>query len=515
MNNGESWQVMASRLRERDHDPAYANAPVLDAYARISKSPDGDLEKTDRQLTDVLAAILGRRARLGEVLSDANLSAWKLTGKRPGWRRLVERLRTGASAGVLAWHTDRMMRQPRDLEELIDLANAGATVGTCFGEYRLDDADSRFQLRILTAAACKASDDTSRRQKRKHEAMRLSGKVNGGRRSFGWQGVAPRVDGDRDWRVPESQVTAERAAILWGSQAVADGATLAAVAREWTARGLVSADGKAFTPTGVRGVLLRASNAALIEHDGVVVGRVRDVEPIVDEQLFGAVRAVFAARKRGRPVGERHVLAGVMRCGLCEAKMAGGTRSDKTYPDGQQRRRYRCGNPLCAAVSIDARAAEEWARELTATMLADPQRANQVARRSAELAKVDTAITSAEETGRALAAKLGAGTMPLDRYEAAVGPLDERLIALYAQRDALVAAGAGQVAQPADVATLLAKWDAGDVDERRRLVGGALPHGIACAKGTPGGWSSADERLARIDAPRASGRPRRTAADQG
>ncbi|MCW2501983.1 MAG: recombinase family protein, partial [Actinomycetia bacterium] len=88
-----AWELVALVRRARDHDAAYADAPVLDAYARISRNPlTGDLEKTDRQLADVLASIRGRRARLGEVLRDDNKSAWSRKARRDGWDALVARL---------------------------------------------------------------------------------------------------------------------------------------------------------------------------------------------------------------------------------------------------------------------------------------------------------------------------------------------------------------------------------------------------------------------------------------
>lgn len=112
-----------AKLASRDDDPQYADALVLDAYARISKSPEtGDLEKTDRQLADILDNIERRHARLGQVLRDDNKSAWRVNAKRPDFEVLTKRLESGQSNGVVCWHTDRLMRQPRDLENLIDLS---------------------------------------------------------------------------------------------------------------------------------------------------------------------------------------------------------------------------------------------------------------------------------------------------------------------------------------------------------------------------------------------------------
>src|SRR4051794_29033897 len=109
--------ALVDLLRARDTDPAYKDAPILDVYGRISNNPEtGETEKVDRQLEDTLKEVLRRHARLGAVLRDDGRSAWSLTAKRPDWDELVQRLEKRVSSGVIAWHTDRLMRQPKDLE---------------------------------------------------------------------------------------------------------------------------------------------------------------------------------------------------------------------------------------------------------------------------------------------------------------------------------------------------------------------------------------------------------------
>ena len=64
---------------------------------------------------------------LGKELPDG-ASAWKRGSRRPGWDKLLERLRSGASQGVVVWNIDRLLRSPWDLETLIDLGNKGYRV---------------------------------------------------------------------------------------------------------------------------------------------------------------------------------------------------------------------------------------------------------------------------------------------------------------------------------------------------------------------------------------------------
>jgi len=466
---------LVAALRERDADPAYEAAPVLDAYARISISVDGETEKTDRQLLDVLRAISARGARLGEVHRDDNMSAWKRSGTRPGWRALMARFEDKTIDGVVAWHLDRMWRQPRDLEAWLDLADKGAMVASCFGEYQLDDADHRFILRILVAAACKASDDASRRQKRKHEAMREAGRSNGGARAFGHQTPPPGKP------IPADQLQAERDAVAWAASALLDGASMPAVADEFNRRGVLTVTGRDWYSGTVRTMILKARHAGLLEHDG---RRALDVDPIITVEDYAALAAMFRARstgKRGRPTGPggQYVLSGVLHCARCSTAMGAMVRpAHRPGPDGDPYVTYRCPAHGCGSNTISGHAVTAWAKTQMITNLTDSSHARMVARRSAALVRVDDGIAAAARDAVALAGKWGAGGMALEEWDAASAALKARQTRLRDDRAALVAAGAGGLDGPADVAALNAKWAAGNVDQRRRMLLSAMPFGI-------------------------------------
>jgi hypothetical protein len=91
-----------------------------------------ELEKIDDQWADNLTMIERSGAVLGEQLSDG-LSAWKRQVRRPGCERLLQRAASGESDGIVVWHTDRLFRQPRDLERLIDLGDRGFRVSSAHG----------------------------------------------------------------------------------------------------------------------------------------------------------------------------------------------------------------------------------------------------------------------------------------------------------------------------------------------------------------------------------------------
>ena len=488
-------QTLIAALRERDNDPAYAHSPVLDAYARISISIDGETEKVDRQLLDVLRAITSRGARLGEIHRDDNMSAWSRKGKRPGWRALMARFEAKAMDGVIAWHVDRMMRQSRDLEKLIDLADGGAIVATCYGEHHLDDSDDRFILRILVAAANKASDDASRRQKRKHEAMRDAGQSNGGNRAFGHQTPA----GSKAKAITADQLQVERDAVAWSVSALLDGASKPAVADELNRRGVRTATGLTWYGQMIGDMVLKPRHAGLLP-DGRPA---HDVEAIITPADYHALAAMFAARstgKRGRPEGPtgKYVLSGVLFC-VCGSGMSAAARPEQRPDvDGQPYAVYRC--PAYAGDhgnSIGGHSIVAWARAQMIAVLSDRDHARAVARRSAALERLDDQIATAKRDTASLAAKWGAGDMDPDEWEAARAALKARRARLDDDRTALLSSGAASLDTPSDAAQLAADWAHGTVDQRRRLLLSAMPFGIGVE---PAGYSRPPaDRLFIID----------------
>ena len=471
-------------LRLRDTDPAYADAPLLDAYGRISRDPEtGETEKVDRQLFDCLRDVQRRHARLGEVLRDDGISAWRLNAKRPGWNDLVARLESRTSTGVITWHTDRLMRQPRDLERLIAFGEAGLLVASCHGDYNLSNADDRFTLRVLTAATAKESDSTSRRFKRKAEAMRASGHKSGGGRALGEPGsVAGQV-------VPAERVAAERAAIAWAVRGHLDGLSLESVAAEWNKRGLTTTRGNTWGPRAVVGVLKSPRLAGFVAHHGHPVGRLVGVEPIVSEQDWQHVVALFASRRRGRPPAEPYLLSGGhLLCYFCRQKMSGHLVGNKPFADGSPRRLYLCRKQGqgCGHISISQPRTDAAVREMVIRVLADPRHAKQLARRSAKLIEAEGRLSEAREMARELSARLGEGKLSLDRYDAAMSPLDARIARLAAEVESLRLVGGDVATRRASAAEVAAEWDdpATTVAQRRLMVRSVAPRGIVVRPAT-------------------------------
>ncbi|HET9257091.1 MAG TPA: recombinase family protein [Pseudonocardiaceae bacterium] len=147
--------------------PGWAGEPAA-IYCRISRARDEDQTGVDRQerLCRDVAGRLGLVIVPGCVFVDNNRSAWQRNRCRPGWDGLLEVIRAARVGHVIVYHPDQLMRQPRDLEELLTLSEEHEI--TLHGQANcrdLSDPDDRFFLRIEVAHACRSSADTSRRQR--------------------------------------------------------------------------------------------------------------------------------------------------------------------------------------------------------------------------------------------------------------------------------------------------------------------------------------------------------------
>lgn len=462
---------------------------MYDSYARLSWNPTTrELEKIEDQWADNDGVIDRLGGLLGEQLSDG-LSAWKRNVKRPGWERLLERVANGESDGIVIWHTDRLFRQPRDLERLIELGDKGFLVASAHGTRNLADPDDRFILRIEVAHAARSSDDTSRRIKRRFQTLREHGQTTGGARRFGFPGLVPlsqkQVEelanqGKERPVIPDDQVAAERQALR---DAVADHlagvASYQQIADRWNAANLVTANGIRWTAVAVRNVFVRPINAGLIEHDGAVVGQLEG-EPILDLATFEKIRAVRASRRQGRGPSESYVGTGVLRCGRCGRTLSCRKSAAKAaLADGTIRRVYFCPKQRggCGKVEASMTGVDTEIKKLVVKRLSDREHAAQVkaftTQRAQRLAHVRADIAEVEALAVALSERLGRREMTLDAFDAANKPLAAQLAELETERLSLESGELGpvEVATPEEIEV---DWKNAEPTERRVMLVRAL-----------------------------------------
>jgi resolvase-like protein len=120
---GSAQRHTRGRSRGESGSSGWVGQPAA-IYCRISKARDEDQTGVDRQerLCREVAERLGLVIARSAVFVDNNRSAWQRNRNRPGWNALLEVIRAGGVGHVIVYHPDRLMRQPRELEELLTLS---------------------------------------------------------------------------------------------------------------------------------------------------------------------------------------------------------------------------------------------------------------------------------------------------------------------------------------------------------------------------------------------------------
>ncbi|WP_165401531.1 recombinase family protein [Herbihabitans rhizosphaerae] len=464
---------------------------MFDSYGRLSWNPNThELEKIETQWADNRVTIGRHGGVVGLELSDG-LSAWKKGVRRKDFEKLLERAEQGLSNGIAVWHVDRLFRQPRDLERLIDLADKGFRVISSHGSRDLSDPDDRYILRIEVAQAAKASDDMSRRVKRRFAAYREKGRTTGGRPGFGF----PRMD--PDWvpgpgeseedrpMLPARQIARERTALRRAVNAMVitaadkDTAPQMEIVRAWNAQGLRTVNGKEWVNNTVRATLLRPALAGRIEYDGVLVGRLPG-KPIVDEKTWLRLRAMYEGRRRGAQVSRRYLASGLIRCGVCKRKLSG--RMKDPGNGGEPVAVYWCNRQQrgCGKLYANARRVDNELRLMVIARLSDSRYAQALtaarARVSERLTELNTEIGEIEKLQDAYSDRLARREVTLDRFDAANRQLNDDLAPLLAERKELTGTSGGGA--DGEVRAMSAEqvahdWKKAGIDQRRSMIADA------------------------------------------
>lgn len=322
------------------------------SYTRISDDPFDVQRGVKRQGEDNAKAISARKGELVKEYRENDTSAWKkkrLTRQdpdgheyaiyrviRPRWHEALRDLRNGVIDALMVWDIDRLARDPRDLEDAIEVVQYyGKRVeGPTPGQIDLTTDSGITMARVLTAMNNKSSADTARRVKRAHREGAEKGYTPGGRRPFGYG--PPAKDGgkvDVNKLHPEEAKYARKAA-----QRLVAGQPLGAVARYLNEQGMRTTVGnlwdsgalrqyfyKAYRLIGVRAL----RNVIVYNENGEPVrGK---WTPLLDEKTFYEIQEILEnnrakqRQRQGRPGSRLFLLTGLMRCAECGGCMTGNT----------------------------------------------------------------------------------------------------------------------------------------------------------------------------------------------
>ena len=144
-------------------------------YLRQSYAPNGDILAITRQREDVTRLCRARGWLDTAEYVDNDFSA--TNGKpRPAYQQMLDDIRTGKVTSVAVWDLDRLYRQPRELEDLIDLADEkGLLLATVTGDADLSTDNGRLYARIKGAVGKSEVERKSARQPRRQALARELG----------------------------------------------------------------------------------------------------------------------------------------------------------------------------------------------------------------------------------------------------------------------------------------------------------------------------------------------------
>jgi DNA invertase Pin-like site-specific DNA recombinase len=295
---------------------------------------------------------------------------------RPEWEKLLTALRRGEINALLVPDIDRAMRDPRTLEDLIDVVELyGVHVESLTGNIDLTTDSGISAARSLVNQRNQESRNKSRlvADGMRHAAMK--GRKHGGsRRPFGWRKDRVRVN------------KRESALIRAAVPRILAGVSALTLAREWNEKKVPTVTGSQWTDRTVRGIFLapricgQAVYRGEILHDAdgnIVRG---EWEPILADDQYSAILAKWTpasvddmpSRLGGKGRGSRtyYLLSPFVRCGKCGAKATG----YKRHKNGRVQECYRCKGKGQGGCGGMVKLAEPVEKYIKALVIAEQQK---------------------------------------------------------------------------------------------------------------------------------------------
>jgi site-specific DNA recombinase len=306
-----------------------ATAPVITGqragiYARISQDVDGTALGVARQQEDCQLEADRRGWDVVQRYVDNDISATR-SKSRPEYQRMLSDVASGTISALVVWDIDRLTRTPRELEDVIDLADRhGLSLANVGGDIDLSTSDGRMMARIKGTLARREVEQMSKRLTRKFLEKAEKGEPHG-YSPYGYKRV-PVLDGDgnpvgkskRDVFEPlEAEIVQEAVRRVLARE------SLRSIVTDFNARGIHGPKAPLWNSTILRQIVLRPSNAGLRQYQGKVIGK-STTEPIIDEATLDRVTALLTdpSRKSNHVgPGYKYLLSGLAVCGLCGGVM--------------------------------------------------------------------------------------------------------------------------------------------------------------------------------------------------
>jgi site-specific DNA recombinase len=298
-------------------------------YLRISKAPDGSTLGVERQLPPCEKLCADRGWTVVDTYIDNDVSAYRRK-KRPQYERLLKDADAGYIDAIVAWHPDRLSRDPDiDNIRIIDLHDHhGTQLATVLaGDHDLSTPAGRMMFRQLGILARYESEHRSERNKLKHEELARNGRPGTGERPYGFEGHVKDEHGtvtNRD-RAFIAHVPEEAERIRQAAQDLLAGKTLSQIVNDWNAANIPASGGGQWSYKTLKRMLLSPRIIGQREHRGKLYPAAW--KPILDPEVQAALKLLPPMNHKAptQPV-RRYVLTGLLYCSHCGSKMDGQTR---------------------------------------------------------------------------------------------------------------------------------------------------------------------------------------------
>ncbi|MGW1788139.1 recombinase family protein [Streptomyces tubercidicus] len=263
---------------------------------------------------------------------------------RPEFRQLLADLANGVIDGVIFYDLDRLVRQPQDLEDLIDIVEyvKRPVTGATGGRMNLINDSDRHMARMMCVMALKSSEDTARRVARQHLSAAQNG-IAQGRIAYGWV----RRGEHKGQLVPD-----EADVVVRIFQDFMSGESAYSIARAFNAEGIKPPAARTWSSTMVAKMLRNPRYAGMVSYAGkhrvqaptagdgwsLVLfddqGRplLGSWEPIVTPKLCSQVQFEWQRRRQkvGIKLGDsgtapvnKYLLFEILRCSKCHRGLVG------------------------------------------------------------------------------------------------------------------------------------------------------------------------------------------------
>lgn len=459
-------------------------------YLRISQDRTGSEAGVERQREDCLA--LAARLELGvpEVFVDNDVSAYD-GSDRPGYEAMLDWVRHGASP-IVVWHLDRLYRQPRELEVLLDLVeHRSVRIETVRGgAFDLNTNEGQLMARQFVAIAAYESG---------HKADRVVRALRQRAEQGLWHGPARYGYARGGVLIPEqARVIREMADRFLAGESIRS--ITAWLNSNATPRRAVVGHAKT-----VRSILASARISGQRAHAPGVVSDPPDGreilgpgrwEAIITPEETARIRQLLgdSSRRRAAPAVQS-LLGGIAQCGRCGAGLIVTTHKNT---DGARTVRYACrkdpGHPERGGLSINADHLDTYVTDKVLGRLARPGDSD-VAETDSEPSPAWARIYMIVARLREIRADYDSRLLSFREYEIARTAGEEVLHE--AEAELVGPRGATELhgAPYGDRGALTLWWDGLDVGQQRKVINTVINR-IVIAPGSGGrSFDSARVRL--------------------